>query len=186
MRATSSRAAAASSGWSFTKVRERTCSAQEVVKEKSDDEKKKEALSKAGEAALATPQGQALKEKVLNDPVVKTVKEAVTSTPGMIVTGAAAAGGVARARGDGEGAAVPAAGDPARQDHARPLGAGHVPGAGERADLRRADADVQGAGAEGRQGEAGRSAGDARPRPPQRSSARSATRPGARRRRSSA
>ena len=47
---------------------------QEVAKEKSDDEKKKEALKKAGEAALETPQGKAVKEKVLADPLVKTVE----------------------------------------------------------------------------------------------------------------
>ncbi len=82
-------------GWSFTKVPTMPVQRQEVVKEKSDDEKKKEALSKAGEAALETPQGKAVKEKVLADPLVKTVKDAVTSTPGLIATGAVAAGGVA-------------------------------------------------------------------------------------------
>ncbi|HEY7537048.1 MAG TPA: DUF4157 domain-containing protein [Gaiellaceae bacterium] len=85
-------------GWSFSAVPASSPGAvqrQEVVKEKTDEEKKQEALKKAGEAALATPQGQALKEKVLADPLVKTVKDAVTSTPGLIVTGAAAAGGVA-------------------------------------------------------------------------------------------
>jgi len=82
-------------GWSFTKVPATPVQRQEVVKEKSDDEKKKEALSKAGEAALETPQGKAVKEKVLADPLVKTVKDAVTSTPGLIATGAVAAGGVA-------------------------------------------------------------------------------------------
>ena len=92
---------------------------QEVAKEKSDDEKKKEALTKAGEAALETPQGKAVKEKVLADPLVKTVKDAVTSTPGLIATGAVAAGGVAALGADEEAAAVPAARDPARQDHAR-------------------------------------------------------------------
>jgi len=68
---------------------------QEGAGEKGEDEKKKEALKKAGEAALATEQGKALKEKVLADPLVKTVKDAVTSTPGLIATGAVAAGGVA-------------------------------------------------------------------------------------------
>jgi hypothetical protein len=82
-------------GWSFTKVPATPVQRQEVVKEKSDDEKKKEALTKAGEAALETPQGKAVKEKVLADPLVKTVKNAVTSTPGLIATGAVAAGGVA-------------------------------------------------------------------------------------------
>jgi hypothetical protein len=82
-------------GWSFTKVPSTPVQRQEVVKEKSDEEKKKEALTKAGEAALETPQGKAVKEKVLADPLVKTVKNAVTSTPGLIATGAVAAGGVA-------------------------------------------------------------------------------------------
>lgn len=84
-------------GWSFSAVTAFSPPAQrqEVGKEKSEDEKKKEALKKAGEAALKTPQGQALKEKVLDDPVVKTVKDAVTSTPGVIATVGAAAGGIA-------------------------------------------------------------------------------------------
>ena len=50
---------------------------------------------KAGEAALETPQGKALKEKVLADPVVKSVKDAVTSPGGLVAAGAVAAGGVA-------------------------------------------------------------------------------------------
>jgi Domain of unknown function (DUF4157) len=80
-------------GWSFSPVSS-TVQRQDDGKPKSDDEKKKEALSKAGEALLETPQGKALKEKVLADPVVKTVKDAATSTPGLIVGGAAVAGGV--------------------------------------------------------------------------------------------
>ena len=85
-------------GWSFASVQASSQSPvqrQEVAKEKSDEEKKKEALTKAGEAALETPQGKALKEKVLADPLVKTVKDAVTSTPGIIATGVGVAGGVA-------------------------------------------------------------------------------------------
>ena len=83
-------------GWSFSAIpASGAVQRQEVVKEKTDEEKKKEALTKTGEAALETPQGQALKEKVLNDPLVKTVKAAVTSPVGIAVTGAAAAGGVA-------------------------------------------------------------------------------------------
>jgi hypothetical protein len=86
------------SNWSFAAVPAQAAAPvqrQEVVKEKSEDEKKKEALKKTGEAALATPEGKALKEKVLEDPGVKKVKDAVTSTPGLIIGGAAAAGGVA-------------------------------------------------------------------------------------------
>jgi hypothetical protein len=80
-------------GWSFSPASS-SVQRQDDGKPKSDDEKKKEALKKAGEALLETPQGKALKEKVLADPVVKTVKEAVTTTPGLVVTGAALAGGV--------------------------------------------------------------------------------------------
>ena len=86
------------SSWSFSAVpasAPEPVQRQEVVKEKSDEEKKKEALKKAGEAALATPQGQALKEKVLDDPLVQKVKQAVTSPAGIAVTGTALAGGVA-------------------------------------------------------------------------------------------
>jgi hypothetical protein len=61
---------------------------------KSDDEKKKEALKKAGEAFLESKPGKDLKEKVLADPLVKTVKDAVTSPAGLAVTGVALAGGV--------------------------------------------------------------------------------------------
>jgi Domain of unknown function (DUF4157) len=85
-------------GWSFSAVPPSAAAPiqrQEVVKEKTEEEKRNEALKKAGEAALETPEGKALKEKVLADPVVKTVKDAVTSTPGLIVSGIAAAGGVA-------------------------------------------------------------------------------------------
>ena len=136
-------------GWSFTKVPATPVQRQEVVKEKSDEEKKKEALTKAGEAALETPQGKAVKEKVLADPLVKTVKNAVTSTPGLIATGAVAAGGVA---------ALGAAKKPLPfQPPAIPLdkitpglsAQVKIRGAGELADVRRAVAHVQGAGAEG-------------------------------------
>jgi len=85
------------SSWSFSSVpaaAEAPVQRQEVVKEKTDEEKKQEALKKAGEAALATKEGQALKEKVLADPLVKSVTDAVTSTPGLIAGGAALAGGV--------------------------------------------------------------------------------------------
>src|SRR5262245_18921750 len=83
-------------GWSFSSVSPRAeVQRQEVVKEKTDEEKKKEALTKTADALAETPQGKALKDKVLADPLVKTVKDAVTSTPGLIATGAAAAGSVA-------------------------------------------------------------------------------------------
>ncbi|MEO5577203.1 MAG: DUF4157 domain-containing protein [Gaiellaceae bacterium] len=85
-------------GWSFATMpasAPEPVQRQEAVKEKTDDEKKKEALKKAGEAALKTPQGQAVKEKVLADPLVKTVTDAITSPVGLAVTGTALAGGVA-------------------------------------------------------------------------------------------
>ena len=86
------------SSWSFSAVPASASDPvqrQEAVKEKTDEEKKQEMVKKVSEAALATPQGQAVKEAVLNDPLVKKAKDAITSTPGLIATGAAAAGGVA-------------------------------------------------------------------------------------------
>jgi len=84
--------------WSFSAVpvsAPEPVQRQETGAPKSEDEKKREAVSKAGEAALETPQGKALKEKVLADPLVKTVTDAVTSPAGLIATGAVAAGGIA-------------------------------------------------------------------------------------------
>jgi hypothetical protein len=81
--------------WSFADVpAEAPVQRQETDKPKTEDEKYKEAMKKAGEAALETKEGQALKEKVLADPLVKPVVDAVTSKPGLIATGAALAGGV--------------------------------------------------------------------------------------------
>lgn len=68
---------------------------QDDGKPKSDDEKKKEALKKAGEALLESKPGKELKDKILGDPDVKKIKDAVTSPAGIAVTGALAAGGVA-------------------------------------------------------------------------------------------
>ena len=84
--------------WSFSAVlvtAPEPVQRQEAGGPKSDDDKKKEALSKAGEALLETPQGKALKDKVLADPQVKNVKDAVTSPAGLVATGVVAAGGVA-------------------------------------------------------------------------------------------
>lgn len=84
-------------GWSFSAVSATALGPvqrQEDAKPKTDDEKKKEAAMKVGEALLETPQGKALKEKVLADPLVKTVKDAVTSPGGIVATGVVAAGGV--------------------------------------------------------------------------------------------
>lgn len=86
-------------GWSFSAVPASPAAPvqrQEAApKAKSDEEKYQEALKKTGEAAVATPEGQALKEKVLAHPDVKSVVDAVTSTPGLIAAGAGIAGGVA-------------------------------------------------------------------------------------------
>jgi hypothetical protein len=85
-------------GWAFARVPASAGSPvqrQEVAKEKTDEEKKQEALSKVAEAAVETPQAKALKDKVLADPLVKSVKDAVTSPAGLATTGVLAAGGVA-------------------------------------------------------------------------------------------
>ncbi len=84
-------------GWSFSHVplaASSTVHRQEAPKPKSEDEKHKEAALKAGEAALATKEGKAVKEQVLADPLVKTVTDAVSTTPGKIAAGAAIVGGV--------------------------------------------------------------------------------------------
>jgi hypothetical protein len=84
-------------GWSFSNVpltASSTVQRQEAPKPKSEDEKYKEAALKAGEAALETKEGKALKEQVLADPLVKTVTDALSTTPGKVVAGAAIVGGV--------------------------------------------------------------------------------------------
>jgi hypothetical protein len=84
-------------GWSFGAVpltATSTVQRQEATTPKSEDEKYKEAALKAGEAALATKEGKALKEQVLADPLVKTVTDAVSTTPGKVAAGAAIVGGV--------------------------------------------------------------------------------------------
>ena len=64
------------------------------AKPKSDDEKKMEAAKKIGEAALELPAVKVLKKKVLADPLVKKVTDAVTSPIGLTTAGVAAAGTV--------------------------------------------------------------------------------------------
>jgi hypothetical protein len=54
-----------------------------------------EAAQKVLEAAMQTDAGKKVIQKVENDPLVKDAKDFVTSTPGMIVAGTAAAGVVA-------------------------------------------------------------------------------------------
>lgn len=83
------------SSFSFSAVPAAPVQRQETGKPKSDDEQKKEALKKTGEALLETKPVQELKDKILDDPGVKKIKDAVTSPAGIAVTGAVAAGGVA-------------------------------------------------------------------------------------------
>jgi hypothetical protein len=61
----------------------------------SEDDKKLEALKKTGEAVLETKPVKVLKQKILEDPRVKTVTDAVTSPVGLTVGGVALAGGLA-------------------------------------------------------------------------------------------
>lgn len=72
---------------------------EEAPKEKTDEEKYREAAGKLGEAFLETPLGKELVEKVKNDKLVKGATEAgksfIGTLPGKIITGAAAAGAVA-------------------------------------------------------------------------------------------
>ena len=82
------------SSFSFSAVPAAPVQRQDEGKPKSDDEKKKEALKKTGEALLETKPVKDLKDKVLADPGVKKIKDAVTSPAGIAVTGVVAAGGV--------------------------------------------------------------------------------------------
>ena len=60
---------------------------------KPEDEKK-EAAKAASKAALETDPGKRLKAQVLADPTVQKLQAAVTTTPGLVVTGLIAGGGV--------------------------------------------------------------------------------------------
>ncbi len=76
------------SGWSFAASPAADVAAvqrQPSGAPTTDDEKYKEAATKAGEAALETKEGKAVKEKILADPLVKTVRDAA-STPTGIAT----------------------------------------------------------------------------------------------------
>ena len=72
---------------------------EDAPKEKTNEEKFKEAGDKLKDAFLATPLGKDLQEKVKQDKLVKGATEAGTNfigtLPGKIITGAAAAGAVA-------------------------------------------------------------------------------------------
>jgi len=81
-------------GWSFSAVPVSDplpVQRQEGGAPKSDEDEKKEAVTKAGEAFLETKAGKALTEAILADPVVSAVVDAATSPAGLAV----AAGGVA-------------------------------------------------------------------------------------------
>ena len=72
---------------------------EDTPKEKTNEEKFKEAGDKLKDAFLATPLGKELQEKVKQDKLVKGATEAgksfFSTLPGKIITGAAAAGAVA-------------------------------------------------------------------------------------------
>ena len=72
---------------------------EDTPKEKTNEEKFKEAGDKLKDAFLATPLGKELQEKVKQDKLVKGATEAgksfISTLPGKIITGAAAAGAVA-------------------------------------------------------------------------------------------
>jgi len=79
--------------WSFSAVPPSSgAPVQRQETPKSDADKAKEALTKTGEAALETPAGKALKEKVLADPLVKAVSGAIASPGGIAAIGAGVAG----------------------------------------------------------------------------------------------
>lgn len=84
-------------GWSFaslTPAAPAPVQRQDKGAQPTDDEKAKQALTKTGEALLETKPVKALKDKVLEQPAVQAVTNAVTSTPGLIASGVAIAGGV--------------------------------------------------------------------------------------------
>ena len=71
---------------------------EDAPKEKTNEEKLKEAGDKLKDAFLATPLGKDLQEKIKEDTLVKGATEAgksfIGTLPGKIITGAAAAGAV--------------------------------------------------------------------------------------------
>ena len=74
------------SGWSFATVAP-SVQRQEADKPKTEDEKYKAAAEQAGKAALKTPQGAALKKRVLDHPLVKPF-----TSPAFLLPALAAAG----------------------------------------------------------------------------------------------
>jgi hypothetical protein len=87
-------------GWSFTAVPASAPVQRQddlTGKPLSDDERKKEAVKKAAEAFLDTKPGKEVKDKVLNDPVVKPIVDAATSPGGLALLIGGTVGGLAAA-----------------------------------------------------------------------------------------
>jgi hypothetical protein len=83
-------------GWSFSAVPTRDdVHREESGAPKSEDEKYKEAAGKIGEAALESPIGKKLQEKVREDPLVKQGIQFLDTPAGKVVAGGVIAGGVA-------------------------------------------------------------------------------------------
>ena len=127
---------------------------EDAPKEKTDEEKYKEAAGKIGEAFLETPLGKELLEKVKQDKLVKGATEAgksfIGTLPGKIIAGAAAAGAVAALAADAQGAARADPGDPAGCADARPECRDHLQGPGGQADRSDDHVQILRAGIEGR------------------------------------
>lgn len=86
-------------GWSFSAVPASSAPVQrqgtgKKPQQKSEDDKKKEALLKVGEAVLQTKAGKELTDKVLADPGVKKLKDFATSPGGIAVESALGLGAV--------------------------------------------------------------------------------------------
>jgi Domain of unknown function (DUF4157) len=84
------------SGISFASIPASRMQREDAPKEKSNEEKYVDAAKKVGEAFLQTPLGKELKDKLLNDPLVKGAKETaegfIATLSGKIITGTVAAG----------------------------------------------------------------------------------------------
>ena len=92
---TSSRAAAASPAGRSRPSRRRVRAAAGGRQREERRREEEGGADEGGRGGARDAAGQALKEKVLNDPLVKAAKDAITSPVGIAVTGTAIAGGVA-------------------------------------------------------------------------------------------
>ena len=138
---TSSRAAAASrAGRSRRCPPCSACSARRSTKREERRREEEGGAEEGGRGGARDAAGPGAEGEGAADPLVKTVKDAVTSPAGIVVTGAALAGGVAALAATGKELPFQPPAIPLDKITARPLGAGHVRGAVDRADLRRADA----------------------------------------------